>query len=217
MKKHLALALLLLCTATSFAQQIKLNGYASYVFDDNIHSYYNDTHYFDGTIKGGLLWGAGLEVGVGYNQALELSYLRQSTTAPFSYYDQRQQNVDFGFDSNFILLGGTQYFGKPSGQFNGFIGWMAGVDIINVSNPNDNYSGSATKFAWGFKGGGDYWLSDAVAIKIQVQFLSVTQAVGGAYYYGPPGYYTTGVTTVSSMLQFGIGGGLVYKFNSGKK
>ena len=216
MKKQLALALLLLCTATAFAQQVKLNGYASYVFDDNIHSYYNDTHYFDGTIKGGLLWGAGLEVGVAHNQALELSYLRQSTTAPFYYYDQREQVVDFGFASNFILLGGTQYFGKPSGQFNGFLGWMAGVDIVDVSNPNGNYSNTSTKFAWGFKGGGDYWLSDAVALKIQVQFLSVTQAVGGAYYYGPPGYYS-GVTTVASMLQFGIGGGLVYRFNSGKR
>jgi hypothetical protein len=216
MKKQLTLALFLLCTATVFAQQVKLNGYASYVFDDNVHSYYNDTRYFDGTIKGGLLYGAGLEVGVGYNQALELSYLRQSTTAPFSYFDNGPQVVDFGFASNFILLGGTQYFGKPSGQFNGFIGWMAGVDIIDINNPDGNYSNNSTKFAWGFKGGGDYWLSSSLALKIQVQFLSVTQAVGGAYYYGPPGYYG-GVTTVSSMLQFGIGGGLVYKFNSGKR
>jgi hypothetical protein len=215
MKKQLPLALLLLCTATAFAQQVKLNGYASYVFNDNINSYYNTTNYFNGKIKGGLLWGGGVEVGLRYNEALELSYLRQSTTAPFTYYDKGPQVVNFGFASNFILLGGTQYFGKPSGQVDGYLGWMAGVDIIDVNNPNNNYSGSATKFAWGFKGGGDYWLSDAVAIKIQVQLLSVSSAVGGGVYYGPGGVTT--VTTVSSMLQFGVGGGLVYRFSSGKR
>ena len=215
MKKKLTLIVFLLCSVSAFAQQIKLNGYASYVFDDNVSSYYSATSNFNGRINGGLLWGAGLEFMLRHNESLELSYLRQDTHAPIYYYDLGQQFTDFSLASNFILLGGTQYFGKPAGKIDGFLGWMAGVDIVDVKNPDNGYSDSATKFAWGFKGGADYWLSPQVAIKFQVQLLSAVQSAGGGFYFGTGGSGTV-VTTASTMLQFGIGGGIVFKLNSGR-
>src|SRR5215475_8908440 len=69
------------------AQNLRLNLYGSYVFDDHVESYYSTTSYFNGTIRGGLLWGAGLEYRLHETYGLELSYLRQDTKVPVSYYD----------------------------------------------------------------------------------------------------------------------------------
>ena len=44
------------------AQNFRLNGYALYTFDDKVDSYYSNTSYFEGKIKGGLTWGVGAEL-----------------------------------------------------------------------------------------------------------------------------------------------------------
>jgi hypothetical protein len=75
-------------------------------------------------------------------------------------------------------------------------------------------SDSETKFAWGLRGGANiYPAGDAgkVGIKLQAALLSAVQGAGGGLYFGTGGA-GAGVTTYSSMLQFTLGGGLVFKF-----
>ena len=67
---------------------------------------------------------------------------------------------------------------------------------------------------WGVHAGANIWASDKIAIKIQGQLLSAVQAVGGSLYFGTGGA-GAGVSTYSSMLQFGIGGGLTYNLKGG--
>jgi hypothetical protein len=209
----LSLVIFLLCTASAFAQDFRLNTYASYVFDDHVSSYYSSSNYFNATVQGGLVWGGGIEAVLQQNQGFELLYLRQDTKVATSYYDRGDQSTPFDLSSNFIMFAASQYFKKPGGNIEGYFGGMLGADIISVQNTDNGYDGSSTKFAWGLKGGANIWFSHAIGLKLQAQLLSATQSVGGGVYFGTGG---TGVAvgTASSMLQFGLGGGLVFKLNA---
>jgi hypothetical protein len=212
-KLTLILFFLLVCGATTFAQQVRLNAYGLYAFDDHIDSYYDANNYYNGKINGSFEWGGSFEYMMPTHTGIELLYLRQDTKAPVSYYSRGAQFANFNLDNNFIMLGGNQYFRKPGGIVEGFGGVSVGADVINIKNPNTDYSGSSTKFAFGLKAGANFWISPMVAIKLQAQLLSAVQSIGGGAYFGTGGG-GIGVTTESSMLQFGLGGGLVFNLNS---
>ena len=220
MKKILTLLVLTICLSgqISIAQDLRLNIYAGYVFDDQFDSYYDVDNYYDGKIEGGLQWGAGLEYMLKPTYGLELSYYRQDTKAPTTYasdyYLGGIQFADFDIDVNYIMLGGQRHMGKPGSKVDGFAGLMAGCAFANLSDPNSDASGSTTKFAWGLKGGANIWLSEHVAIKLQGQLLSATQSMGGSFYFGTGGS-GAGLSSYSSIFQFTIGGGLAFKFGKG--
>ncbi|ULQ55565.1 acyloxyacyl hydrolase [Flavihumibacter rivuli] len=196
------------------AQEFRLNAYAGYVFDDRVDSYYSNTSYFDGTINGGLLWGAGLEYKPSKYQGIELLYMRQDTDAPTTYYDNGispgVKSKTFDFSANWIMLGTTRYM-VNNPKIEPYFGGGLGVGIMNVSNPTSGSSESSTKFAWHIKGGLNFWASEKVGIKLQANLMSAVQAVGGGLYFGTGGG-GAGVSSYSSMLQFGLGGGLVFRF-----
>ena len=81
---------------------------------------------------------------------------------------------------------------------------------------NLNYDANTTKFAWGFRLGGNIWASPKIALKIQAQIMSATQAAGGGFYFGTGGA-GAGVSTYSSIYQFGLGGGLCFALGTDKK
>ncbi|GAO40997.1 outer membrane beta-barrel protein [Flavihumibacter petaseus] len=200
------------------AQKIRLNAYAGYVFDDNVDSYYSNTSYFNGTIQGSFQWGAGIEYRLHDAYGIELLYYRQDTKAPITYYDynslrEKYSNVDVAV--NYILIGGARNFAR-SERFEPYGGFMLGVGIIDAENPDTDFKGSATKFAWGLRLGTNIWTSGAIGLKLQAQLLSCTQAAGGGIYFGTGGV-GTGVSTYSSMLQFGLGGGLTFRLQGAKK
>lgn len=215
--KKVYLMLLLIAPIATHAQQkgeIRLNGYASYIFDDNFDSYYSTTNYYNGTLNGGLQWGAGLEYILAPHQGVELTYLRQDTKSPTTYYDPYVasnpiRTQDFDVAINNIFLGSTRYF-KVNDVVEPYGGIKMGVAIIGVSNTINGKSSSAVKFAWGFALGTNLWLSDRLGIKIQGSLNSVTQAVGGGLYFDYSGT-SAGVVSYSSVLQFGLGGGLVVR------
>src|SRR6478609_8408839 len=79
MKKNIFLwALLTTIFSYSHAQSksssVRLNAYGSYVFDDKVDDYYSSTSFYNGKIKGGFLWGAGLEYRVHDYYGIELLY-----------------------------------------------------------------------------------------------------------------------------------------------
>ena len=123
MKKKLTLFLFVLCGASAFAQNVKINAYASYVFDDSIDSYYDPSSYYNGKIKGGLLYGAGVEFAVKHNSGLELLYLRQDTHAPVNYFLGGAKFTNFELTNNFIMLEKrhTSIFSPSGAKFDGFL------------------------------------------------------------------------------------------------
>lgn len=201
---------------SSYAQSVYVSAYGGYVFNDNFDSYYDYNDYYEGEIKGGFQWGVGVEYKIQASVGIEVSYVRQDTHAPTTYWIPNygingggKQFTDFDLGINYIMLGGNKYFRAPDSQFEGFGGLSAGVFTAGINNPDNGNENNTTKFAWGGKLGGIYWASHVVGIKLQMQFLSAVQGAGGGFYFGTGGAYT-GVSGYSTIFQFSLGGGLVF-------
>lgn len=205
-------AIIFFISASTFAQETRINAYASYVFDDAIDSYYgSNNNYFEGKVNGGLQWGVGIEYMMRENAGVELLYLRQDTKAPMTYSAGLGTNhADLDMGISYIMLAGNKYMRKPGGKVEGFGGLMLGACIADITDPETKKSGTATKFAWGIRLGANIWVSEKVAIKLQTNLLSAAQSAGGGLYFGTGGV-GTGVSTYSSIYQFGLGGGLVFR------
>jgi hypothetical protein len=124
------------------------------------------------------------------------------------YYNGLQYKV-FDLAMNYILLGGTNYF-QTGGKVEPYAGLAAGVGIFNIKNAESGNDNTATKFTWTLKLGTNLWLSEKVGLKLQADLLSAVQSMGGGLYFGTGGA-GAGVSTYSTMYQWGLGGGLVFK------
>jgi hypothetical protein len=208
-KAIFAFILLAGLAGTSFAQNVRLNGYSSYVFDDNVDSYYDPYNYYDGTIKGGYCWGIGAEFLPAPTKGIELKYLRRTTTAPMEYYKNTLKHSTFDVNLNYILLGGNNYF-KTGGKVEPYAGADIGMALVYITNQESGAEDNATKFAWGLKLGTNIWINEKIGLKLQADLLSVVQSAGGGLYFGTGGA-GAGVSAYSTMYQWGLGGGLTYK------
>jgi hypothetical protein len=217
--KKIFLIIALFAAFGASAQNFRLNAYTSYAFDDAVDSYYSNTSYYNGKIKGGLIWGGGLEYMVHPNYGIEFTYLRMDTKAPTTFYSNQPpagvKNAEFDLALNYYLLSGVRYT-KINPSIEGFGGIQLGVAYIKATRPSTAIIGEttadATKFAWGLRGGLNIFPNAGnVGLKMQVGLLSAVQAAGGGLFFGTGGA-GAGITTVSSMLQFTLGGGLVFKF-----
>jgi hypothetical protein len=190
----------------------RINLYCIYTFDDNFNSTYEDHSYYEGKIKGGVQYGAGIEFMVKQSYGVELLWIGQNTTAPTTYsytgLDLHAANLDLSL--NYAMLGFGRHMQKPGGKVEGYGGLMLGALFISAKDATTGNSNSGTKFAWGARLGANIWASEKLAIKLQGQLLSAVQSVGGGLYFGTGGA-GAGVSTYSSMLQFGIGGGIALK------
>ena len=216
--KHFLLCLFLITAVglSAHSQNIRLNLYGNYAFDDGIDNgyAYNSEGYFEGTLKGGFLWGAGAEFILHDYYGLELMYNRLDTHAPVDFWDyndiiNHNKHADLDVSVNYIMIGGVRYM-HPNAKVDPYGGFMLGMAIVDTENPETNYSNNATKFTWGARLGTNIWASDRVGIKLQAQFLSVPQGAGGSLYFGTGGA-GAGISTYSSVFQFILGGGLTFK------
>lgn len=203
-KLVLATTILLLAGYTANAQtKPLLNIYGGYVFQDKVSL---DSYY--GYIKDAGQWGAGLEFMVTKNKSVELKYLRMDTHTPLYYYNSGIQ-ANKGEDAasiNYILVEGTGYMPTRSAASP-----YGGVGIgVGIADSKDD-GGSLTKLAMEAKIGVKIKASPAVAFKAQAQLQSMIQGIGGGFYVGTGGS-GAGVTTYSTVLQFGFLAGLVFSF-----
>jgi len=201
-----------LVSTTLSAQKLRLNAYSAYVFDDNhVASYYNSNSYFEGSVKGGFQWGGGLEYMASGAQGIEIKYLRQDALAPMDYSNGVLTNTkEFELGINYILLGSNRYFILDNEKIEPFAGAGLGMALINIKNPVPDSDANKEKFSWYLHVGTNIWLSEKVGLKLQAQLLSAVQSVGGGFYFGTGGT-GAGVSSYSTMYQFGLGGGLVFK------
>jgi hypothetical protein len=213
MKKIILIPFLIFIVASASAQsKFRLNGYASYVFDDSFDEANDVNTYFKGKVKGGLQWGGGLEFFTNPNYSVELIYLNKSTTAPVEFRaglanPKRTENFDVSL--HHILLAGNRFQQMGSGKVEGFGGLMLGVLISDVEAPSNGQSGSNTTFAWGGRVGTNIWMSDRIGLKLQAQILASTKATGGDLYFS---YYGPVVLEdYTTLWQFGLGGGLTFR------
>jgi hypothetical protein len=210
--KQLILGLFFAACITGMAtgQNIRFNAYSAYVFDDNVDSYYDATHYYNGKIQGGYIWGGGFEFLAGPTKGIELKYLRQDAVAPMEYYNDRVKRKDFNLGLNYILIGGNNYF-RTGGKVEPYAGLGAGMNIISIKNPEPDGESSFEKFAWTVKLGTNIWLTEKIGLKLQADVISTVQGVSGGFYVGTGGS-GGGVSLNSTMYQWSVGGGLTFKF-----
>jgi hypothetical protein len=219
MKRIFILLISSVVTYTASAQKFMVNGYSAYVFDDGFSSIYSETDYYEGKIQGSFQWGAGVEYLLHPHASMELLYLHQNTTAPIRYQfgvTQQQHAVDFNLDLNYMLLGVQSVMTDASRKFDGHGGILAGMVVMKLTDPRDGRVGTANKFAWGGRIGGNYWITDKFAIKLQAQLLAIRHAAGGTVYFGPSGGGFA-MEDFSTIFQCGLGGGLVFRFGKSKK
>jgi len=215
MKKLLFLLTFSALSGIALSQDLRINTYAGYIFKDRVDSYYSNSSYFNGQIQDGLRWGAGIEYHIPARGAVEIQYLRQDTNAPTTYQDGGQiQQTNFDMAINWIMLNGTRYF-PVNEVVEPFVGGGIGMGIFNVSNPDNGNNNSATKFSYNIRGGANFWVADNVAIRMQASLFSATQAFGGGLYFGTGGI-GAGLSSYSSMYQFGLEGGLVFRLPQAK-
>jgi len=195
------------------AQEIRFSVTGGYVFDDSFDSYFDFDEFYEGTIEGGFVWSVGGEYMIWPQYGIELSYTRQDTKAPTYYFvrgDLRESFSDFDLGINYIMLGGNRYFSSAGSPVEGFLGVQGGMVIASIDNPDNGRSDSTTKFAWGVKLGGVYWATDFIGVKVQTRLMSAVQAMGGGFYFGTGGP-GAGVSSYSTIYQFGFDGGIVLK------
>lgn len=220
--KKLMITLGLICGIASagLAQELRINTYAGYIFKDKVDSYYSSSSYFNGQIQDGFRWGAGLEYHIPNRGAVEIQYLRQDTSSPTYYLDNGlfgpvERFTDFDVAINWVMLNGTRYFAVNE-IVEPFAGAGIGMGIFNVANPDNGNENSATKFAWNLRGGSNFWLADNIAFRVQASLYSATQAIGGGLYFGTGGA-GAGLTSYSTLYQFGFEGGLVFRLPQAAK
>ncbi len=216
MKKTIILLPLMILSALSYAQSLRVNTYAGYVFDDRFESYYSSSSYFKGKVEGGFQWGAGLEYKFpSTTKAFELLYINQNTNAPTDYRDDsilggQVQSINLNLNSHWIMANGINYFQLQTDKIEPYIGAGIGMIVANAKNPDSGRSITDTKFAWNVKVGTNIWVTEQVGIKLQAGLMSAVQSVGGGLYFGTGGL-GAGLSTYSTMYQFGFLGGLVVK------
>lgn len=175
---------------------------------------YSSSSYYEGQIQDGARWGGGIEYVIPERGAFEIQYLRQNTNAPTVYMDGilsggQLQRSNFDLRLNWLMLNSTRYF-PISEQLEPFAGFGVGMGIFSLTNPDTNNERSATKFAYSFRGGINLWIANNLAFRAQASLFSAVQSMGGSLYFGTGGT-GAGLSSYSSMFQFGFDGGLVFR------
>ncbi|MBL8002110.1 MAG: hypothetical protein JNL05_09130 [Flavobacteriales bacterium] len=194
-------AVVVCATATNAQRTIRLNAFGGWTFQDkfDISGTYGGYAYNNAGIGDGAHYGGGLEFEVRENKCVELFYQNQSAQG-FIDYGLGQFTTDVSV--NYAMLGGLGY-APFSDAVHGYGGFNIGAAWFNTDY------GNSTKFAWGGKLGLKINASEKVGIKLGAQLLSPVQGAGGGIYFGTGGA-GAGVSTYSTMYQFGFTGGLCF-------
>ena len=211
--KKITLSVLLIASAIlTNAQDIRLNIYSSYVFDDGFDAYNDPNSYYNGKLKAGVQWGAGIEYLADPKYGVELLYFYKKSEAPSRFKFgtlSAEKNETFDVTQHYILISGNSHVHGHNEKVSGYGGLMLGMVISDVTAPSTGNSSSSSNFAWGGRLGCDIWATHKIAIKLQAQVLSATRASGGDLYYGYWG--PVAVPDYSTLWQFGLGGGLAFR------
>ena len=214
MKKILFLVLSATAVAPAFSQEIRLNLYSAYVFDDSYNEAIDANTYYNGKIKGGYQWGGGIQYLPNPGYGIELLAIHRNTEAPTNFKagvaePARTETFDLGF--TYIMLAGDGHKKSSSGKVEGYGGFLLGMVIANAEAPSatgDN-SASNTNFAWGARAGANIWASDKIGIKLQALLFSSARAAGGDLYFGYWGPVVLSDYAVT--YQISLGGGLTFR------
>jgi hypothetical protein len=201
----LALAATSMLSAGLHAQNVRLNFFGGYTFQDRfpIGGSYLGYTYSEGRIADGQHAGGSIEFDIRPNKAVELLYQTQKTQGYLSGGGFNEFGP-YDVSLHYIMIGGLGRL-----PFNDAVSGYGGINVGCGWMTGDN---EATKFAVGGKLGLQINLTSSVGIKAGAQLLSPVQGFGGGFYFGTGGA-SAGVSTYSSIYQFAFTGGLCFTFD----
>lgn len=177
------------------AQSVRLNAYGGYTFADKF-SLDGYPGYSEARFNESAHYGFGLEVEVRPLTAVEIYYQWQPTDASLlGTLDEVKTDVTISY----LMLGGLRYAGND--RVKGFGGLMLGAAFYNSENVD------ATKFGIGGRLGLLITPNEKIGFRLGAQILSTVQGAGGGFYFGTGGA-GAGVSTYSTIYQFGLFGGV---------
>jgi len=215
MRKVYLLFILALSISTLHAQSFRVNAYGNYALGTKYHVYgniyYPPINYYQGEIEGGPVWGAGLEYRIKDQFGAELLYMVHKTQATADYESSSGGvKTDIKLSVRYVLAGGLMSFTKNQ-KLEPFGGVLAGASMIEATNALENTTKNETCFAWGLRGGLNYWITSNIGVKFQLQYVLVPKGVGGDLYFDSE-HDPVAPDAYTSMSQFMVGGGLSFQF-----
>jgi len=200
MKKNLLTSLFLLSCILCYSQKpVTLLTFGGFTFEDKV----NGSNGY-GKIGDGFQWGAGFEVGLSDENAVEIIYQRMDLTAYVEGLGQTRESGEVAF--NYLMLGGTRY-APLNEKLAGFGSLDAGVAFLS---PKETGYEDLVRFAWGLRLGLRVMASEKISVRIHGQLMSPVQGAGGGFYFGTGGA-GAGVSTYSTVYQFNVGGSLNFR------
>ena len=177
------------------AQSISLLTFTGYTFQDKIN--FNGGY---GQVDDGFQWGLGVEAAFTEDKSFALIYQRMDTRARIQG-NFLSESAALGL--NYIMGSATHY--QNVGPITAFGAIDLGACILSPKDRPD--LNDVTRFAWGARlgfGGGEN-----VKFRIYGQVYSPVQSAGGGFYFGTGGT-GVGVSTYSTLYQFGLGASLSF-------
>jgi hypothetical protein len=187
--------------------KVAFNLQAGYNFQDDI-AFYNAYGY----IKDAFQYTGSVEYFADKYRSVEFSYTFLPTNAPLFGYTLGNQ-LNKGSDRvalNYIILGLNNYFPvSTTTAVHPYAGAGIGVGVASSRDGGSTY----TKFAYNAKLGLLLQSPKSkIGFKLQTNIQSMVQGAGGGIYIGSGGS-GVGISTYSTVLQFGFTGGLLIKLN----
>lgn len=197
-------AILATFTALGQNQPVRLNFYGGYTFADKFN-FSGYPGYDQAKIDEAGHFGGGLEIEIRPMMGVEIYYQQQPTQGRLlGTSDEFSEDVNVSY----LMLGGLRYAGNQ--RIRGFAGLMAGAAFFNSDDV------SSTKFGWGGRLGLLVSPNKKVGIRLGAQVLSAVQGLSGGMYFGTGGA-GAGVTTYSTLFQFGLFGGVALTLGDGSQ
>jgi len=181
------------------AQNVRLNLFTGYTYQDRFQTLGSINGFNEGRIADGQHYGGSIEFDVRPNKAIELLYQQQSTEGFLR--SSFSEIGPYDVTMHYLMLGGL---GRLP-----FSDVVSGYGGINIGAGWSTGSANATKFAWGGKLGLQVNISEVVGIKMGAQILSPVQSLGGGLFFGTGGA-SAGVSAFSTIYQFAWTGGLCF-------
>jgi len=202
-KPALLLFLFLLTCLEGISQSFEITPFSGYTFDHSFPIYGGRAK-----LGGGQTFGGMLGFQIQENIELETFYSYQSGTST-ARSSSIQGDVRTNNSAHYILIGANRLFSNSS-QVTFFSGLKMGAGILSFQNNEFN---DISRFAVGINGGMKYFASDRVGLRLQANLMMPISNVGGSLWWSPGSGTSVGLSSFSSVIQFGFTGGIVFRLS----
>lgn len=185
------------------AQSIEVRGDVLYTFQETFPVYAGTVRIHDGATYAGTL-----AVVLADKAEIKFTYQNQQTMLDLQRYPYQFGDYDNEATIQYYVLGFNRLHALPSNpKIIPYAG--GGIAVANLSFDSDKYE-SVTRAAFTLNLGSKFMINDRIGINAYALMQSPISGFG-LYAGAGTGGASAGVSTYSYVIQFALGGGLIYK------